>query len=196
MKAKSIKITRERITLEGEVVEYELRVSKVGRNLRLTVHLEKGLVVTIPKRATKLVAERFIKEKSAWILKTLAQFEKSKANAPRKHSAKKIKEYKEKARALVAARLAHFNIFYHFPYKNISIRNQKTRWGSCTRKKNLNFNYKIALLEPHLADYIIVHELCHVKEMNHSSKFWDLVSHTIPDYVARRRAIRLISLGV
>ena len=188
MKAKEIKL--EKITLVGKVIEYELKVRKSGKNIRLTIHPEKGLVVTIPRRVTKAAAEKFIVEKSAWVLKSIAHYKKIKATAPKKHTAKEIAEYKKKALALAASRLAHFNTFYNFPYRNISIRNQKTRWGSCTRERNLNFNYKIALLPQRLSDYIVVHELCHVKEMNHSVRFWNLVAETIPDHLLRRKELR------
>ena len=183
-----------KLTLQKEYIEYELKVCKVGRTIRLTIHPERGLVVTIPKRASRESAEKFIREKAEWVLKTLEKSKKIQAAALPKHTKKEIAAYKEKARTLAAARLAYFNSSYHFPYKNISIRNQKTRWGSCTREKNLNFNYKIALLSPEQADYIIVHELCHVKEMNHSAKFWNLVSQTVPEHVRIRKSLRLISL--
>jgi predicted metal-dependent hydrolase len=107
----------------------------------------------------------------------------------KRRSVKEIAFYKEKARALATARLAHFNSFYHFTYHRISIRNQKTRWGSCSSRGNLNFNYKIALLPAHLVDYIIVHELCHLGQMNHSAKFWELVSKTTPNYLALRKEL-------
>jgi predicted metal-dependent hydrolase len=99
------------------------------------------------------------------------------------------KEKYEEARALAAARLAHFNTFYNFTYNQVRIRNQKTRWGSCSQKGNLNFTYKLILLSSRLVDYVIVHELCHLEQMNHSPKFWELVSQTIPDYKARRREL-------
>jgi predicted metal-dependent hydrolase len=95
-------------------------------------------------------------------------------------------KYKEEARVLVKARLEYFNTFYNFEYKRIAIKNHKSRWGSCSKKGNLNFNYRIALLPPHLADYIVVHELCHLGEFNHSKKFWALVERTIPDWRMRR----------
>ena len=98
-------------------------------------------------------------------------------------------KYKESARALVINRLAYFNQEYKTTFNRISIRNQRTRWGSCTSKRNLNFNYKIALILPRLADYIIVHELCHLLEMNHSQKFWDQVARTMPDHVVLRREL-------
>ena len=91
-------------------------------------------------------------------------------------------EIKEKARALVHQRLEYYNQFYNFKYNRVAIRNQKSRWGSCSRAGNLNFNYRLAVIDPVLADYVIVHELCHLKELNHSSGFWDLVAETMPNY--------------
>ena len=91
----------------------------------------------------------------------------------------RVKEY---ARDFVARRLEKYGEIYGFQYKSVAIRNQKTRWGSCSSKGNLNFNYKIMLLPERHADYIIVHELCHLKEFNHSKRFWNLVAQTIPEY--------------
>ncbi len=96
---------------------------------------------------------------------------------------KKYLEHKEAARSLVLSRLEHFNQHYKLTFGRVSIRNQKSRWGSCSSKGNLNFNYKLALLPSHLSDYVIVHELCHRKQFNHSQKFWDLVGETLPNYI-------------
>lgn len=101
-------------------------------------------------------------------------------------------ENKKAARELVLARLAHFNSYYNLKWNRVAIRNQRRCWGTCTSLKNLNFNYKILLLPPHLQDYIIVHELCHLKELNHGQAFWSLVGEQIPEYkacVAELRAI-------
>ena len=91
---------------------------------------------------------------------------------------------------LALKKIEAFNKIYQFKYNRVSIRNQKTRWGSCSKSGNLNFNYKIALLPEKLVDYIIVHELCHLKEFNHSEKFWALVSITIPDYTIVRTELK------
>jgi len=72
----------------------------------------------------------------------------------------------------------------------VKIRDQSSRWGSCSWKGNLNFSYKLVLLPEHLADYVVVHELCHLREMNHSPRFWALVSQTVPDYRAKRRELK------
>ncbi len=179
-----------KIQIGNKEVEYELKVNARARSIRLVVHPEKGLQVTIPKRVSRERAERFVLEKSEWILKHLEQFKETLGTSVKKLTPKEIKQYKEEARVLAAARLAHFNSHYNFSYNTVSIKAQKTRWGSCSRKKNLNFNYKIALLPAHLTDYIIVHELCHLAQMNHSAKFWSLVAETIPDHLACRKQLR------
>ena len=99
-------------------------------------------------------------------------------------------KYKDVALSLAKSRLEYFNVIYNFKYNKVVIRNQKTRWGSCSKKGNLNFNYKIALLPPKTADYIIIHELCHIGEFNHSKNFWDLVAKTMPDYKEVRGSLR------
>lgn len=99
-------------------------------------------------------------------------------------------KYKNEAATLVKERLEHFNQFYNYKWGRVAIRNQKTRWGSCSKKGNLNFNYKIRLLTPKQADYIIVHELCHLGEFNHSQNFWNLVMQTMPDYLEIRKSLK------
>jgi predicted metal-dependent hydrolase len=103
-------------------------------------------------------------------------------------------KYKESAVILVKNKLEYFNQFYNYKYNRVTIKNQKTRWGSCSKKGNLNFNYKIVLLSQKQIDYIIVHELCHLKEFNHSQRFWDLVALTILDYKEIRSSLRTNSL--
>ncbi len=100
--------------------------------------------------------------------------------------------HKEAARALVHARLAFFNAHYQHPLRKVFIKNLKSRWGSCSSRGNLNFNYKIVFLPPAVADYIVVHELCHIKHFNHSAEFWALVEQTTPRYKDLRRALRTV----
>ncbi|MDR3628564.1 MAG: M48 family metallopeptidase, partial [Ignavibacteriaceae bacterium] len=72
----------------------------------------------------------------------------------------------------------------------VTIRNQKTRWGSCSARGNLSFNFNLVRYRKEIIDYVIVHELCHLKEMNHSNKFWNLVEKICPDYKALRRELK------
>lgn len=106
------------------------------------------------------------------------------------------KEYvthKEAARVLIKQRLLELNRHYGFTYHKVAIRDQRSRWGSCSKKGNLNFNYRLLHLPSHLADYIMVHELCHLAEFNHSKKFWDLVGETIADHRQKRKALRALA---
>ena len=91
-------------------------------------------------------------------------------------------------------RISYFNKIYNFEINRIAIKNTSTRWGSCSSKRNLNFNYKIIYLKPYLADYLIVHELCHLGELNHSKKFWKLVEKVIPDYVKINKELKKIHI--
>lgn len=100
--------------------------------------------------------------------------------------------HREEARRLVKERLAYWNGYYKHPLRKIFIKQHRSRWGSCSERGNLNFNYKIIFLPPALQDYVVVHELCHLREFNHSPAFWALVEQTLPDYLARRRALRAL----
>lgn len=91
-------------------------------------------------------------------------------------------EHKEDARILVHNKIAYWNQFYGFSFNRVAIRNTRRCWGSCTSLKNLNFSYKLLFLPPHLQDYIIVHELCHLQELHHKESFWKLVAEQIPSY--------------
>jgi predicted metal-dependent hydrolase len=111
---------------------------------------------------------------------------------------------REAARQLAISRLDHFAAEYakidpvfavSMRYNRVAIRNQRGRWGSCTSRKNLNFNYRILDLSPELRDYIIVHELCHLKELHHGKTFWDLVLLTIPQAMEYNRVARKMRIG-
>jgi len=115
---------------------------------------------------------------------------KARRRVPSKH----YLAHKEAARALVHARLEHFNIFYGLTYKRVSIKNQRTCWGSCSEHGNLNFSYKLLFLPPALADYVIIHELCHLAELNHSPSFWELVARACPEYETHRAELKRLSV--
>jgi len=99
-------------------------------------------------------------------------------------------ENKELARTLILERLKFFNQHYNFTYHRVAIKDQKHCWGSCTSKGNLNFSYKLLFLPPTLRDYVILHELCHLSELNHSKRFWNTMAEVMPDYRERAVALR------
>ena len=179
------------IKLNGQEISYELRVSQRARGLRLEIG-SSGLIIIKPRLIPTIFVEQFIKKQTAWIIKNLAKY--GAAESLPAVSREELVILKKRAAKLLIARLEFFNQQYQFKYKSITIRNQKTRWGSCSKQGALNFNYRLAQLPPELLDYVAVHELCHLREMNHSSRFWSLVARTIPDYKARRRALQKFKL--
>lgn len=97
---------------------------------------------------------------------------------------------KPQAQIKIRERVEHFNLFYQQKFSGIVIRRAKSRWGSCSKTSLLTFNYSLVALPDELLDYVVVHELCHLIEFNHSPKFWEQVSRQIPDWKERRRALR------
>lgn len=176
--------------------EHEIRESARARHLRITVHPDGRVVVTKPVRINQRKAQEFIEARRVWIESAQARFLKQSGGTPPvplpkpRRGSRAYKEAIALARTLATERLNHFNATYGFSYGTISIRNQKTRWGSCSAKGNLSFNYRIAFLPSALADYVIVHELCHTKEHNHSNRFWVEVERTVPNHPALRRQLR------
>jgi hypothetical protein len=106
--------------------------------------------------------------------------------------ARKVLElwYRRQAPAIFAERLARANQAYGYRYGRVSVKSQKSRWGSCSRLGNLNFNWRLLLAPLAVLDYVVVHELCHLKEMNHGAGFWRLVARACPEYAAHRRWLR------
>lgn len=168
----------------------KIRKSSRAKRMSIAVHRDGSVVAVQPARVG---LERFLKllqEKFVWIEETLKKFNGRTSLISLRHSASERATLSRSARQIVEDRLIHFNQFYNFEYKRIAIRNQKTRWGSCSSRGNLNFNYRIALLQPELQDYLIVHELCHLKEFNHSRNFWKLVEQQIPNYKILHKALK------
>ena len=129
-----------------------------------------------------------------WIVRKIRRV--SKRRVPRKTPGRAhYLKHKENARVIVHARLEHFNQHYQFQFNKVFIKNVKTRWGSCSSNRNLNFSYKIVFLPPYLQDYLIVHELCHLQEMNHGAGFWKLVSETISDWERCNQELKRFRVG-
>jgi predicted metal-dependent hydrolase len=101
-------------------------------------------------------------------------------------------QYKETARKFIVQKVEQYSGIYGYTFGRVSIRNTKTRWGSCSEKGNLNFSYKLLFLPEPLAEYIVAHEVCHLGELNHSARFWNLVAKTIPDWQEKRKRLRTI----
>ncbi len=173
---------------------YSLKISAKARRVRITIRPKTGAVLTVPTGFDIGEAKKFLFSKSAWVLKKLAKLHKYENQPVLKTSKKEFLEKKQAAWVLANTKVNEWNLKFGFEYKAIRIKNSKTRWGSCSRKGNLNFHYKIVDLPENLLDYLVVHELCHLKEMNHSAKFWQLVFREISDYKICRKKLKTFSL--
>jgi len=154
------------------------------------------VLVTAPMRISKKMVDNFVASQTQWILEhTQKKVIQKTHDIPAHITQTGYHACASRAKKLITERLNYFNKHYGFAYKNITIRNQQTRWGSCSSKGNLNFRYTLLFLPLHLVDYVVVHELCHIQEMNHSKRFWLLVGQTISDYKSRRRELLKVRFG-
>lgn len=142
------------------------------------------LIVRAPKRTSYATIERFVSEHRTWIEKHLAEAEKHRALTLPPLTEEELRALTDEARRVFSERVAYFAPIVGVSYGRITVRHQSTRWGSCTAKGNLNFNCLLLLAPPEVLDSIVVHELCHRKEMNHSPRFYAEVYRVYPNYDA------------
>ena len=161
---------------------------KIIRSNRKTFALQikprEGLIVRVPLRATQEQVEKFINDHKNWIEKHLkAMEERQKETASiEKLSMDEIRALADEALKVIPERVKYYAPLLGVRYGRITIRNQRSRWGSCSGRKNLNFNCLLMLTPPEVIDSVVVHELCHLKEMNHSERFYAEVLRVFPDY--------------
>lgn len=183
-------LKNKKIVLKGRELSYTLRSYRSSRHLRLAVHNNGLISITKPLFVTEKMAADFLISKADWVLGQLFKNSQQPNFLSPAQEAADYQRYKTRAYNFVVDRLEYFNRFYGFKYNRVSVRRQKTRWGSCSRTGNLSFNYRLIFLDPEAADYIIVHELCHLGEFNHSPAFWELVARQAPDYRNLRKKVK------
>ena len=168
-------------------MEYEWIRSR-RRTLALELKPDGTLLVRTPLLSTRRQVEAFLREHWDWILK---QQEKLAAR-PREErlSQEELAELKKRARRVFLARTAYFAPLVGVKPGRIAIRSQRTKWGSCSAKGNLNFNCLLLLAPAEVLDYVVVHELCHLLELNHSQRFWAEVKRVLPNWAASRKWLR------
>lgn len=165
-------------------MKYNYRIIRTNRK-RIAIEVNsEGLVVRAPLKVSNQDIERFIQNNKSWIDKHMLKLEKSKntALAEGKLEFEELQALAKEALKVIPERVRYYAPLIGVTYGRITIRNQKTRWGSCSEKGNLNFNCLLMLTPPEVIDSVVVHELCHRKEMNHSKKFYDEVLKVFPDY--------------
>ncbi|MCR5430958.1 MAG: M48 family metallopeptidase [Lachnospiraceae bacterium] len=180
-------------------MEYTL-IRSSRRTIAIEVKPDATIVVRAPRRASVREIERIVAAKEGWINKHIEKMKQRKAQLEESGAAplsdEEIRELAKKAAAYIPERVRYYAGIMGVSYGRITIRKQKTLWGSCSTKGNLNFNCLLMLKTPDLIDYVVVHELCHRKHMNHSKAFWEEVGKVMPDYRERRRSLKMVSEAI
>lgn len=178
----------QRLFLFGREIEYFIIKKIAFRNIRIKIDQTGRVIIFSPILVSDRYLEKILLSRGNWVIRKLkAVSEIKNIEIPQNVSLKKVRE---QARMVIEDRIGEINKVYNFSFSAVFLRDQKTRWGSCSSKKNLNFNYKIAFLPGHLRDYVIAHELCHLQEMNHSKRFWNLVEKSIPEWTTHRHELK------
>lgn len=159
---------------------------QVVRSNRRTISVEikpnLQVIVRAPSRMRDGDIQCFLREKQAWIQKHLQTMRTRGEGAEPPFTAEELQNWMDEALEDIPQRVAKFAPIVGVTVGRISIRSQRTRWGSCSAKGNLNFNCLLMLCPEKVRDYVVVHELCHRKELNHSPAFWSLVEDVMPEY--------------
>lgn len=170
------------------MTEYELI-----RSSRRTIAVEiKGgrVIVRAPLRMSKVEIEKFISSKADWIKRHLEVSRQRQIVQKESFTPEQIQQLADAALLDIPQRVCKYAAIIGVTVGRITIRNQKTRWGSCSSKGNLNFNCLLMLCPEEIRDYVVVHELCHRKELNHSARFWTEMARVMPDYAVRRKWLK------
>jgi len=167
-------------------MQWKYRVIRSPRKTIAIQILPDGeVVVRAPRFMAATQIQSFVDGKSGWIERQLAAMP-----VVEKLTDVQIRELARQAKLVIPQRVSYYANIVGVKYGRITIRAQHTRWGSCSGKGNLNFNCLLMLVPPRVLDYVVVHELCHRKEMNHSSKFWAEVERILPDYKENRKWLK------
>lgn len=169
------------------------------KSVSIEVRPDNQVIVRAPERCPHSFIDSFIYKKADWVMKHLElnqQHQKEQEQRPPepKLTDSQRRRYIETARNIFTQKAAYYARIMGVTYNRIAIREQKTRWGSCSSKGNLNFNYRLHYLPQELMDYVVVHELSHRIHMNHSRDFWALVGQYDKDYKLHQTQLRNIGI--
>ena len=162
------------------------------KTISIEIRPDLRVVVRAPYRMSKRDINAFVTEKQDWLEKhmTIVQERNAKYQEQKKLTSEEINCLANQALVYFPPRVKEYADKMGVTYGRITIRNQKTRWGSCSSVGNLNFNCLLMLLPEEVRDYVIIHELCHRREMNHSPKFWAEVGKYCPDYKTMEKRLK------
>lgn len=176
------------LDIEELKIPIELKRAK-RKTLAVTITPEGGLLIKAPEKMAEKEIKRFLEQRRYWIYKQTKHM--IAASADRIHrSEEEINKLREQARTVLTEKTDYYKSVLGVDYKRLRIGDQKTRWGSCSSRATISYNWRLILMPEEIMDYVVVHELCHLLEMNHSNNFWCHVSKIIPDYKNRRKWLK------
>lgn len=187
------------ISLDKEEIEVEIIRSK-RRSMAIQIRTDGSVVVRVPMHASDRAIKRFVSAHARWIADNRGQmFERRKKLADNPYDIPAWESLSAADKKIAKQKIMEHADYYarrmEIDYGSISMRNQKSRWGSCSSKGNLNFNYRLAYLPEELLDYVVVHELAHRRHMDHSAAFWEEVETYYPAYKKCRQMLNDILLA-
>lgn len=164
------------------------------KSISIRINRDKSVTVRCPRFLSRTECIRYIEEKSDWII---SHYQKISSSPTPVFTAQQLnqlafleKKFRKAAKEYIPQRVAYYHQFTGGTYTTITIRDQKSRWGSCSSRGTLSFNYRLMLAPPEVLDYVVVHELCHLRHMNHSKDFWLMVESILPDYKNAKRYLK------
>lgn len=185
------------LTLSSDGFIYNLPAILIKSNRRsigITVKPGGDIIIRAPRLMPDSAIFSFVRTKESWIIKTyLKQCKLTPPQAIETKSSQTLaleKRYRDAAKDYIPKRVEYYHQFTGGSYQKITIRDQKTRWGSCSSNGTLSFSFRLMMAPPRVLDYVVVHELCHLKHMNHSKEFWNMVENILPDYKEHRKWLK------
>lgn len=182
-----------RLSVECEDQTLEITVLRSDRRtISMEIKPDCTVYIRAPRTASDAQIMQFAEAKTGWLCRKYAEMQKRSPGLEsaevnkRQFDSVTVQYYRRRAKEILLERVACFAPVMGVTVNRITIREQKTRWGSCSSKGNLNFNWKLILMPEEILDYVVVHELAHLIEMNHSPAFWQQVEQVLPDYRKRR----------
>ena len=174
----------EKVLIDPQIGEVVFRKSVSSRNISIRVHPVKGVAVTVPYMLPYAAARLFFEARRGWILETMAR-QKEKYKDMHEASPEEIESLRRQAKAELPVRLASLAARYGFTYNHVTIKHNATNWGSCSSKGNINLNLSIMRLPRVLQDYVLLHELCHLRHQDHGHGFHLLLEHVLTDHLVK-----------
>ena len=169
-----------KVLIDPEIGEVVFRKSLSSRSISIRVHPLKGVSVSVPYIVPYAVAIHFFEARREWILETMAR-QKEKYKDVKVASPSEVEAMRRQAKAQLPGRLAELAARYGFTYNRVAIKHNATNWGSCSSKGNINLNLNIVRLPKVLQDYVLLHELCHLRHQDHGHAFHLLLEHVLTD---------------